>query len=392
MTLYHNNTELIVLQPSSFCNIDCKYCYLPDRKVTSLMPEFVLEEIIRKILKSPLLSNEVMFLWHSGEPLAVGISYYEKALKFINQYNVNNRKIICAIQTNAILINQAWCDFFKNNLFRIGISLDGPEFLHDKNRVTRKGKGTFHKVMKSVSILKENNIKLAAICVVTRETLEYPNELFNFFLTNGFSRLSLVIEETIGENIESSLNESGNISLSTETKTKYADFMKVLFNLWVLNKNIIHIREFVELCNRISKNTKKPSFDPEPQEVKALKIITIQKNGDISTFCPELAGGIKDNQSKFVIGNMLNIHDLEQVITNENFLQINSSVNIGTQNCKNSCQYFKLCGGRSPAIKMYENGSFESTTTKHCLLHRQILADTVISSIKLLSDINPLHT
>jgi uncharacterized protein len=346
MTLFHNNTELIVLQPSSFCNIDCKYCYLPDRNITNLMPENVLEETIRKVLKSPLLSNEIMFLWHSGEPLAVDISYYEKALEFIKQYNVNNRKIVCAIQTNAILINQEWCDFFKKNMFRLGISLDGPEFLHDKNRVNRKGKGTFHKVMKSVSLLKENNIKLAAICVVTRETLDYPNELFKFFLTHEFSRLSLVIEETIGENTESSLNESGNISLSNETKKKYANFMKVLFNLWVLNKSLLHIREFVELCNRISNTIKKPNYDPMPQEVKALKIVTIQKNGDISTFCPELAGGTKNNQFEFIIGNILNIHELEEVATNENFLRINRSVTVGTQKCKSSCKYFKLCGGR----------------------------------------------
>jgi uncharacterized protein len=385
MAIYEKKLELVVLQASSFCNIDCKYCYLPDRKITSLMSDAVLEESIKKILRSSLLSNEITFLWHSGEPLAVGIPFYQKALNLINKHNINNKKIINAIQTNGMLIDQEWCDFFVKNNFQVGLSLDGPEFLHDENRVTRNGKGTFHKVMKGTALLKKNNIKLAAICVLSRKTLDYPKELFDFFFENEFSRLSLVLEEIIGENKESSLNENMSY-VSNEIKQKYSEFMKVLFKLWVPAKDKIHIREFAELCNLVVKNKEDPIFEPKPQEVMPFKIITLQKNGDISTFCPELAGGTKDNKAVFNIGNILDISELEDVTKNEKFLKMENSIARGIDNCRNGCDYFKLCGGRSPAIKMYENNSFESTSTKHCLLHRQVLADTVITELKTLSN------
>lgn len=85
------------------------------------------------------------------------------------------------------------------------------------------------------------------------------------------------------------------------------------------------------------------------------------------------------------MGNIMEFNELEDILKNENFIKISNSVSIGINNCRNDCDYFKLCGGRSPAIKMYENNSFECTTTKHCLLHRQTLADTVVDELSKLS-------
>lgn len=354
------------------------------------MSDTVLEEAIKKILKSPMISDEVTFLWHAGEPLAVGIPFYEKAIELINKHNINNKKIINSIQTNAMLITQQWCDFFIKNNFRVGVSLDGPIFLHDNNRINRKGKGTFHKVMQGVALLKKNSIELAAICVISRKTLDFPRELFDFFRENGFSRLSFLLEEIIGENEESSLNEHKNASVSNEIKQKYSNFMQILFKLWIPAKDQICIREFNELCGLIVKNIKNPNYAPKPLEATAFKILTLQKNGDISTFCPELAGGLKGNSKIFKIGNIINVTNLDDIIENENFFEIKKSIDKGIDNCKNTCNYFKLCGGRSPAVKMYENNSFESTTTTHCLLQRQTLADIVINELQELTSKNIL--
>lgn len=383
----HGKTELIVIQPSSFCNINCRYCYVPDRKDKQKISDDLLEETLQKILSSDLVANNFMLLWHASEPLSVGIDFYEKVVSLINKYNILNKKIINAIQTNATLIDDSWCDFFKKNNFQIGISLDGPEFLHNKNRVGWDGKGTFHKVMKGVDFLKKHHIKLSAICVITKDTLNYPTELFNFFVDNGFDKLSFVIEEIIGENTSSSLNDSRGTSVPTEIKQKYANFMSILFKLWVPIKDRFEIREFIEMCSMISKAKTYPEFAPSPQEVTDLHTITIQKNGNITTYCPELAGGTSQNRDQFVISNIRELNKLDDILLDKRFIEIRNDVNIGISNCKQSCNYFKLCGGRSPGVKMYETNSFHSTETKHCILHRQTLTNVVINELKQVVDL-----
>jgi uncharacterized protein len=226
--------------------------------------------------------------------------------------------------------------------------------------------------------LTRNKLRLAAICVISYKTLEYPEVLFNFFLENGFTSLSLLIEEIIGENTITTLYSN---YFNNEINQKYINFMETFFKLWLANHNKLKVREFVELSNSIYKIKNDVSYEPRPFETQPLRILAIQKNGDISSFCPELAGGVKENRQMFTIGNIRTIERLEDITRNKNFLKISESIAKGTNNCRNSCEYFKFCGGRSPGIKMYETKSFESTVTKHCKYQRQILVNTVINSM-----------
>lgn len=381
MNHYVKNTELIVMQATTFCNINCKYCYLPDRNKYDLITDEILEETLKKLLSSNMLAEGVRFLWHCGEPLTAGISFYKKVMQLVVKYNINKINIQHGIQTNAMLINQEWCDFFKKHNFHIGVSLDGPEFLHNNSRITRTGKGTHASVMRGVQLLKSNGIPLSAISVVSNRTLSYPEEFFNFFIENDVSNLSLLIEEIIGENHSTDFQNIYTKSVSDDVKNKYRYFMQTLFELWARNKDKITIREFMEISINIYKIKNNIDFRPKSLETEPLKIITIQKNGDISTFCPELASGLKGNRKLFTIGNIQQINTLEDVIDNKNFKKISRSISMGISNCRKSCDYFKLCGGRSPGIKMYENNSFESTVTQHCMLQRQLLVDTVTNSL-----------
>lgn len=127
-------TKLIIIQPTSFCNLNCRYCYVPFRQDHNFMSDEVLDSAIKLSLESPFLQNEVEFLYHAGEPLTVGIDFYKKAMQFIERYNSKNINVINNIQTNGVLLNDKWCTFLKDYHFKVGISIDGPEFLHDKNR------------------------------------------------------------------------------------------------------------------------------------------------------------------------------------------------------------------------------------------------------------------
>jgi uncharacterized protein len=123
-------------------------------------------------------------------------------------------------------------------------------------------------------------------------------------------------------------------------------------------------------------NFKKTLAHPE-----ALFVFYLENGFTSTTFCPELAGGTKENRQLFTIGNIKKINKLEDIIQDENFLKISKSIEIGNSNCRNSCGHFKFCGGRSPGIKMYETNSFESTVTQHCKFQRQMLVDTVLNAL-----------
>ncbi len=137
--------ELVVIQPTPFCNIDCRYCYLADRGSRRVIEEPTLAKIFERLFASAYLGQTVSLLWHAGEPLTVPISFYEKAFSLLARFNLKNIPVQQQIQTNATLITQPWCDFFKAHQVDVSVSIDGPKRLHDANRLTRSGRGTFER-------------------------------------------------------------------------------------------------------------------------------------------------------------------------------------------------------------------------------------------------------
>ena len=127
--------SLLVLQGSPFCNIDCDYCYLPNRSDTRRMSMHVLEKTLERVCEAGLIGPPFEVLWHAGEPLAVPVSYYEKAIDVINRFPEARDQASFVFQTNAMLLNDAWTDFFKAHNAHVGVSIDGPDHVHDALRV-----------------------------------------------------------------------------------------------------------------------------------------------------------------------------------------------------------------------------------------------------------------
>src|SRR6185295_5262768 len=177
--------SLVVIQPSPFCNIDCRYCYLADRANQKVIDERTLDKIFERVFESEHLGERFSLLWHAGEPLAVPVDFYEKACARLRQFNRRNIRIKQHFQTNATLINQAWCDFFTAHEAHVSVSIDGPRQIHDANRVTRSGRGTFEQAMRGVRLMQQNGMSIHNIAVLTRASLEQPDEMWNFFLSEG---------------------------------------------------------------------------------------------------------------------------------------------------------------------------------------------------------------
>ena len=176
----------IMLKPvGSVCNLACEYCYYlekskfyPDVK-NHIMTDQILEKFIKEYMECQTM-QEVLFTWHGGETLMRPISFYKKALELQRKY-AGGRQIDNCIQTNGTLLNDEWCQFFKENNFLVGVSIDGPQEFHDEYRRNRQGLPSFYKVMKGIELLKKHGVEYNAMAVVNDYNVDYPLEFYNFF-------------------------------------------------------------------------------------------------------------------------------------------------------------------------------------------------------------------
>ena len=146
----------------SACNLDCHYCYYRDKSeiYSGAMPRMsdeLLETYIKQYIEGAS-QEEISFCWHGGEPLMAGLPFFRKAMELQQKY-ADGKRIENTLQTNGILLNQEWCSFFKDNNFLIGLSLDGPEDIHDAFRRDCGGAPTFARVMKGVELMSRTGVE-----------------------------------------------------------------------------------------------------------------------------------------------------------------------------------------------------------------------------------------
>ena len=168
------------------CNINCQYCYylskqelLSYKKCSVTMGGEQLESYIRQYIEQQN-TPEIIFSWQGGEPTMLGIEYFEDVVRLQKKYCPEGVVISNDLQTNGTLLNDKWCRFLKENNFLVGLSIDGPELLHNAYRVNNAGKGTFQRVMKSVGLLKQHGVKFSTLTCVNNLTAKEPVEVYTF--------------------------------------------------------------------------------------------------------------------------------------------------------------------------------------------------------------------
>ncbi|WP_017296132.1 cyclophane-forming radical SAM/SPASM peptide maturase GrrM/OscB [Geminocystis herdmanii] len=366
--------SLVIIQPNSFCNLDCDYCYLPDRHLQNKLSLDLIEPIFKSIFTSPFFQDNFMICWHAGEPLTMPISFYKSAFQLINEankkYNQTEHCFYHSYQTNGTLINQGWCDFWAENPVHIGVSIDGPAFIHDAHRKNRKGGNSHDLTMRGIDYLKKNNISYNTISVITKESLDYPDEMFNFFAENEIFDIAFNIEEMEGVNTVSSLN-------GKEIEVKYRRFIERFWELVTNSKLPFIVREFEVLISLIYSGNRLKNTDMN----KPFSIINFDYQGNFSTFDPELLSVKTKEYGDFIFGNVLE-NSLESMWENEKFQRIYTDINQGLKQCADSCNYFGICGGGAGSNKYWENGTFASSETQCCRYRIQILTDVLLNSIE----------
>ncbi|EPV8391535.1 anaerobic sulfatase maturase [Klebsiella aerogenes] len=182
---YQRRFHVMAKPTGSACNLDCSYCFylhkehLLQQEKRRYMSDETLENFIRQYIDGQD-GEQVVFSWQGGEPTLMGLEFFHKVVKFQQQYKKPGQRIENDLQTNGILINDAWAEFLKANHFLVGLSIDGPRELHDRYRITRSGKPTFDKVMAGVEALKRHGVPFNALVTVNRTNARFPLEVYRF--------------------------------------------------------------------------------------------------------------------------------------------------------------------------------------------------------------------
>ncbi|HEX3961603.1 MAG TPA: cyclophane-forming radical SAM/SPASM peptide maturase GrrM/OscB [Trebonia sp.] len=361
---------LVVLQPTTFCNIDCQYCYLPDRSSSRRMSVDVIRRMAAEVLGTRLFDGEIHFLWHLGEPLSVPTSFYEEAFSEIERISqAYGRKYVHTFQTNATLINDGWIALIKKHHVRIGVSLDGPAFIHDRERVTRRGTGTHAAVLKGVRLLQEHDVPFAVIAVLTNFTLDYPDEFFNFYREHGISRVGFNIDEIEGVHTSTSF-------IHQEAIARYKRFVARIIQLSDASGGAVRFREVWDNLRSIAMGA-----DPYNLANKPLRILNFDVDGNFSTYCPELVAAKSERYGDFVMGNILT-NGLEDLLTNPVFQLVNREVEEGLALCERTCPYWSYCGGGEPSSKFFQHGRFDVAETTTCRIHKQATVDVLVDYLE----------
>lgn len=366
---------VLVIQPSPFCNINCDYCYLPNRTATVKMEQSTLKKVMERVWESGLVGPEFQILWHAGEPLAVPIKWYREAFETIAQFPEPGQRVVHSFQTNATLINQDWCDFIIEHRIEVGVSLDGPAHIHDHHRKTRKGEGTHAKAMQGIELLKKNEIPFGLVAVISDISLDHPDEIFHYFADLGIEGVGFNIEEVEGANAASSLDK--------KPEDRVRRFLERVYELNHDAGSPLRIREFEIAQENIV--DKYQNLGPDGVyynlETNPLTMVNVDCYGNFSTFSPELLGQATDDYGSFNFGNVAK-DTLFDATQNPAFQKVYADVLAGNEKCKESCPYWTFCGGASPSNKYYENGTFDSAETSHCRCMIQMPMDIVLADLE----------
>ena len=235
----------VMLKPAgAHCNLACKYCYYLEKNKLyptaqrHLMSDEMLEQFTREYIEAQTM-NQVLFTWHGGEPLLRSIDFYRKALSLQQKY-AGGRRIDNVIQTNGTLLTDEWCEFFAQNHWLVGISIDGPQPDHDHYRLTAAGKPSWKKVMQGIKLLKKHGVEWNAMAVVNAYNANHPLEFYRFFKENGcqFLQFTPIVERLTqhedGRTL-ASLADKDEISLSEASVApeQWGYFLCAIFDEWV---------------------------------------------------------------------------------------------------------------------------------------------------------------
>lgn len=230
MAVKYRPLNSVLIKPSGpDCNLGCTYCFylkksglFPHTSMHRMSPE-IQEELIRQVMQQG--GESVSFAWQGGEPTLMGIEFYERAIELEKKYG-RNQTVGNGLQTNGLLLNSDWAAFLRKYDWLVGISLDGPAHIHDRYRLDRGGVPTHKRVETNARMLLDNDVATNVLCCLTDYSVNYPEELYNYFKSLGFTWMQFI------PIVETDPNDPTKAASYSVSARKYGEFLTRIFDLW----------------------------------------------------------------------------------------------------------------------------------------------------------------
>jgi uncharacterized protein len=226
-----------MLKPrGAICNLECAYCFFLSKEQlypgsTFRMSDDLLEDYTRQYIQAQRVP-EVTFAWQGGEPTLMGLDFFQRAVKLQEKHRRPGMRVMNALQTNGVLLNDEWCRFFHDHNFLIGVSLDGPRSLHDAYRRDKAGKPTFDRVMNGIALMKKHRVEFNILATVHAANAEHPVEIYRFFRDKvgaQFIQFIPIVERDNGTGFQ----EGERVTPRSVTGKRYGQFLISIFDEWV---------------------------------------------------------------------------------------------------------------------------------------------------------------
>lgn len=227
------------------CNLGCKYCFYSEK--TNFYPNtnFVLSaSVLEKFIKQNIEAHKtdlVRFTWQGGEPTLLGVDYFKNVVEIQKKYS-NDKKVHNSFQTNGVLLDHEWCEFFKENDFLIGISIDGPREFHNKYRVDKSNKSSFDQVINGIELLKEHKVAFNTLTTVNDYNSQYPLEIYNFLkeIGSGFMQFIPIVERKVTTKngsylslVQPDYQSDSEVTEWSVHPEVYGEFLIIIFDEWI---------------------------------------------------------------------------------------------------------------------------------------------------------------
>ena len=359
--------QLLIKPSGPDCNLNCTYCFY--RRVSQLfshsfphrMKKEVLEEMLRQHLSLQLPFS--VFSWQGGEPTLCALSFFEEVVKLQMKHGHNKQVVSNSLQTNGILLDKNWCQFFKEYKFFIGLSLDGPKEIHDKFRLGGK-KGSWEKAMRAARLLSQYRIDFNILTVLTRESEGKAKMFFHWFLEHGFRYLQFI------PCLEKSPSGKGIASFSISAQG-YGDFLCDLFDTWWENDRTVSIRTFESVLeNLVLGYTNFCIFSPVCQGY-----LLVEHNGSVYP-CDFF---VKEDTS---MGNLMQT-PLDKIFSSRCYEKFGQRKSMVSDECK-ECSHLRFCYGGCQKNRIDQEGK-QVEKTFFCSSYKQFFCHA-FSKLSLLAE------
>jgi uncharacterized protein len=372
----------VMTKPSgSRCNIACEYCFYRDKgrfypESDFRMSSEVHERYIRDLFEAHQVPH-VTVAWQGGEPTLMGIEFFRRSVELQKKYCKPGTHIENTVQTNGTLLDEEWCRFFHDNHFLIGLSLDGPEQLHDTFRKDRRGNGTFQRVIKAVELLQKHEVEFNILCAVNSKNAADPDTVYRFFrdmLNIRYIQFIPVVERT-SLNGNSGTPEEQGVSERSVLPDQWGTFLNEIFDVWVRHDVG---RTFVLNFDALLSNwlTGKGSvcfFSRSCGQAMAL-----EHNGDLYS-CDHFVG------PAYKLGNIMHTPMRELASSERQFAFGMDKSDKLPRFCRN-CEFLFACHGECPKNRFVRTPDGESSLNYLCAGYRAFFENADLP-MRIMSDL-----